>query len=327
MTGSHIGWLESTLVAAILRLPDEFWPANWDFLAQSMLRVAFKRVDDDDPRIGLLTTTYILEQLLEKRKLLPNTQRASSVTIIACTELYKRLFADKEYDKAISVSKIHLKELSNVQGKQVAEQMSLVYFQLAACSNMQGKVDDAQKYLTGAFSCFQLDKLPPRRFMAHLKNLIALCHYHQLFDRPPEGKSFEFFQFARMFYEKLDVLLPGLKVDHPWKVMIANIEAEMEEQATETQENIELEQDMEQRLQTQRVERMQAASDWMQYVGANPDFTARQKIAALRCMILQFDLSPEETKRLNTIIRHMRAVEKIPADFVPSPKKTPNKRY
>lgn len=325
-TGDDVNWIENTLVAAILRLPDKEWPANWDFLAQSMLRVAFHRGNGYDPKNGKLTTEYILEQLLEKRKLLPETVDSASIAVVACTELYRRYYVSRQYKKAIELSKTHFEALNSLESGQIVEQQSLVIFQMAACYNMLRDRKLAEDHLRAAFSFLQLEKLPPHRFKAHLIRLISLCHHHQLIDGTPSG-SYPFLIFARAFYDELNTKLAGLVVDNPWNRIIDDIEVQLKQNLADTKDMIETQRSMAMDIENEGIRKAQAVAEWTEEIAPNPNYTINDKIAALRTLVLQFELTEKEHSNLKKLIRMVRAANALPEDFVPSSKKSTRTRF
>lgn len=322
----HVLWVENTLMTTILRLPNKEWPENWDFLAQCMLRVAFRRGAADDPQNGTLTTQYILEQVLEKRKLLPPTVDATAITIIACTELYRRYYVKKEFKKAIELSKLHFHALEKLLSNNITEQQSLVVFQLAVCNNMLGEKKLAEEHLRAAFSFLQLRKLPPQRFKQHLLRLIALCYNHQLIDTPPKD-SFPFLSYARSFYEELNKKLSGLEADHPWNRIIDDLESELKKNLIETQDMIETQRELAEQVEKESMTKAMAVAEWTDTIAPNPNYTINEKVAALRTLLLQFELSDKEAKALKELIRKFRAANALDDDFVPSEKKSTRTRF
>lgn len=321
LDGDEVAWLENTLVAAVLRLPDNEWPQNWDFLSQSLLRVAFKRAVIDDPKNGSLTSTYILEQLLEKRKLLPPEQSISSTILVICNELYPRYYFTRDFNKGMNVSKILYHELEKLETGNIPEQKSLALFQMAACCNMKGDAKLAEEYLRAAFSFLKFEKLPPHRFKEHLLRLIALSYHHQLIEVPPTD-AFKFLVFARKFYKELDSKMKNFSSDNPWNRIIDDIEAQGKAQFDESKELAQVEHSVESATQEEQMAKLLAINEWINDIAKNPKYSTREKVAALRTLILQFNLSEKEQNNLKIFIRKFRASAAIPDNFEPNPKKS-----
>jgi len=314
------------MISEALRLPDAEWTANWEFLAQLLLAVVNRRGNEDDPANGRLTATFLLEKLVEKRALLPGDMDVTYTALYLYQALYMRLFLSKQWEKALALSNRHLVELERVDVGHVPEQKSMVWYQMAVCEDMIGHSMEAQEYLKNAFSVFKPEALPPHRFKEHLLNMIELCHRHDMFEKPQtvgDVKSAPFLSAAKHLYETLSSQITNLRTDHPWERIIDNLEKTMEEQLGEARENMTLDRNADRAIMETHRDRLLRLRHWMQNIVSNPNYTPKQRIAALKQLMMENDLSPTEVERLDKFIRKLRAVAELPEDYVP---KLPSER-
>ena len=283
-----------------------------------MLQIAMRRGGEDDPDNGRFTGTFIMEKLLEKRRLLPPDQESHAVGIIACTELYRSYLMRGEIDKALEISKAHLAELMTTPVSNAAENKSLVFFQIAVCNNFKGDSKQAEYYLKGAFNALKLDTLPPHRFKKHLMSLITLCHHHQLIENKSPN-AFPFLNFAYNFYKNLDKALPNLQISLPWNSIIEQIELETKEHISDAQVAVEAQGGMKENVASDQNRKAMAINDWIEMVGTNPNYSIKYKAAALRAIVLQFDLSDKEIRQLNAFVRKIQAAEALVQNFDAEP--------
>lgn len=322
------------MIAEALRLPDSEWIENWDFLLQTLLATVSRRAEMDDPANGRLTATAILEQLVEKRAVLPPEKDVTYTALYLYQSLYLRYFVRHDWDKAIALSKLHLNELKNLDIGHVPEQESMVWYQMATCENLRGHTKEAQQDLQMAFSFLVPETLPPHRFKQHLLNLIELCHRHDMFEQPvrrqieddstPPVEALSFLSAAKHFYDTLGKQFPNLQSDTPWERIIDGLETTMEAQMTDAKEDVTLERNVDVTIGRSQMDRLLRIQYWMDNIVSNPKYTPKQRIYALKKLMRDSkDLSPTEIERLNRFLRTLRAVAELPQEYTP---KDPSER-
>lgn len=346
--------LENMLLSFMIWLPDSDWISNWEYLMQTMMRIALSRENDRNPAFGNFTSRFIQEQIVTKRKLLPADQNVAVGMNTVYVNLTKLYLFDEAWAEMVTLIRQHIDELKNLEIGQVPEQISTAYFRMATAYNFMHDLENAKATLDRCFGVFHLQKLPPHRFKAHLLNIIELCYHHDRSEQPhflgihfdrdsgkwvsiekntdqdqqakPNHKSnstanikptLSFLSYAQLWYESLQQELPTIHLDHPWSSILEGLDARIMQQLEETKKQLESEGE----IGNMMAENERIAHEKIRYylneILANPLYTPKQRISALKKILEDHAITEEEEKGVRDLIRKIRVAVAIPQDYVP----------
>jgi hypothetical protein len=304
------------LLANVFLLPDDDFAANWGFLSQLVLSHALHRAAQEYEYYGHFKSDYILERLLQRRKRLPPDVDATIITIVVCQELFKSYFIKGKYINGLRVLEQQLEEIGRLEVGSVPEQASFVCIQMASCHNMLRHKEEALKWLAKSFSYLTFQNLPPHRFKAHLLVLLEHCLMHDRLENP-HSDSLSFVPAAHSFYKLLAQEIEQLEVDNPWDRIMEQMEDQLKSRIAEAHKK---QREAEVQATSEQQKRLDSAikfNAFLRDVGNNPNLTYKQKLVALRKMFETEELSAEETKEMNKVMRTLFALDALGDDYVP----------
>lgn len=312
-------YLQNVQIAAIFGLTDAEWVENWDYLVQTLLHYARRRVGRANMESnGGFSTSDMMEVVLKKRALLPKEKDATITSIVSAQLLQQEYLLSRRWEDLIRVAKFLLAEITKLETGNVPEQSSNALMTMAVGANMLGRGQEALAYLEQSWDCLTIQSLPPHRFKAQLYALIERSHHHALLERPPDGST-NAMQYAHERYLKLAEDIPMLLHDHPWEQIIEHIQAGLKKDLDQAKQVT-----LDEQAGMRHVARKQAATlreisiSFKKYIN-NPDATPEQRIQALEDLTKIPSLSDVERQRLKRMIRRIRALQALGPEYVPIP--------